>query len=109
MNSTFLIPLVNTPQTFQIALAGVNYTMTVKWNDASDAGWQFDLANADTNASLIAGAPFVTGVDILAGLGYLGINGSLFVATDGDQNAVPTFTNLGVNSNLYFVTDVSTN
>lgn len=105
----FIIPLTNVPQTFQIALAGVSYLMTVRWNDAADAGWQFDLQSADTNEYLLAGAPLITGADCLAGLEYLGIGGLFLVYTDGDATAVPTFENLGVESNLYFVTDVAAN
>lgn len=105
----FLIPLYNYPVTFQISLAGVNYVMTVKWNDAQDAGWQFDLTNADTNTALVAGAPFITGADCLAGLEYLGIGGLFVVYTNGDEAAVPTQTNLGVNSNLFFVTQAASN
>ena len=104
--TTFILPLINTPQSFQISLAGVNYTMTVKWNNSLDAGWVMDLDDAITNLSIAATIPLVTGVDMLAGLEYLGINGSLYVYTDGDQFAVPTLDNLGVESNVYFVTDV---
>lgn len=100
----FLIPLVGTPQTFQIALAGVNYIFTFKWNDALDAGWEFDIEDSDTGIPLLAGAPLITGADCLSGLEYLGINGQLFVYTDGNPDAVPTFDNLGSESNVYFVT-----
>lgn len=100
----FLIPLQNNPQVFQIALSGVNYTLTVKWNDSDDAGWQFDLVDTDTNTPILAGAPLITGANLLANLDYLGIVGALIVETDGDPDAVPTFENLGANSNLYYVT-----
>lgn len=105
----FLIPLTATPQTFAISLAGVNYSMTIYWNDSLDTAWQFNLDNADTSTSLIAGAPMITGADLLAGLRYLGIGGSLFVYTNGIPANPPTFTNLGTNCNLYFVTDATVN
>ncbi len=105
----FLIPLIAAPQSFQIQLAGVNYLLTVKWNAAQDAGWQFDLVNSDTNTPLVAGAPFITGADCLAGLEYLGINGQLWVYTNGEANDVPTFTDLGNESNLYFLTAAVSN
>lgn len=107
MSQTFIIPVTNVPQTFEIPLAGNNYIMTVYWNDAPDAGWVFDLADAVTNDSIIAGIPFVTGADLLSGLDYLGIDGSLVVYTDGDPTAVPTLDNLGVDCNLYFITDAA--
>jgi hypothetical protein len=104
--SNFLIPLANTPQSFQITLAGVTYTMTVKWNAQPDAGWVMDLADSNNN-SLAAGIPLITGLDCLSGLEYLGIEGSLFVMTNGDPFAVPTLDNLGTDSNLYFQTSVA--
>ncbi len=105
----FLLPLVNIPQTFEIALAGVNYLMTCRWNDAEDAGWILDLADAVTNENIVANIPLITGADCLAGLEYLGINGEIIVYTDGDELAVPTLDNLGVESNAYFSTDVAAN
>lgn len=103
--TTFLIPVQNVPQVFDIALAGVNYTMTCRWNDAADAGWIVDLVNADTGEPVVSNVPLITGADCLAGLEYLGINGQLAVLTDGNQFATPTLENLGVESNLYFLTD----
>ena len=103
----FLIPLINGPQQFQISLAGVNYILVVKWNNSDEAGWQFDLLDADTNAPILAGQPLVTGVDLLSGLEYLGIEGKLVVYTDGQPDVVPTFESLGLNSNLYFLTEAA--
>lgn len=102
--SAFQIPLTNTPQLFQISLAGNDYIMTCRWNDSFEAGWVIDFANALTSAPIITNLPLVTGVNILDGLNYLGFGGSLFIFTDGDDFAVPTLENLGVESNLYFVT-----
>lgn len=100
----FLIPLQGFPQTFQVALNAVNYILTVKWNDSVDAGWQMDITNADTNENLVGSVPLVTGVNCISGLDYLGIGGLFVVETDGNPDAVPTFENLGVNSNLFFLT-----
>jgi hypothetical protein len=105
--TTFVLPLQNVPQVFDIALAGVNYTMTCRWNAAPDAGWVLDLVNADSGVPVVANVPLITGADCLAGLEYLGINGQMIVLTDGDAFAVPTLENLGVESNLYFLTDVA--
>lgn len=104
--SSFLIPLVNTPQQFQIVLSGITYQFTNKWNDAPDAGWVLDIA--DQNDTPIAcNIPLITGEDCLAGLEYLGIQGQLYVQTSGsDPLEVPTFTNLGIDSNLYYATTV---
>lgn len=101
----FLIPLVNLPQQFTIDLAGVTYTLVNKWNDMAQ-GWYLDILDS-AQVPIVTGIPFVTGTDLLAGLEYLGIEGSLIVYTNGDQWAVPTLQNLGVDSNLYFQTDAA--
>jgi hypothetical protein len=102
MTTWYLIPLTSTPQTFGINLNGLDYILTVKWNYMPDAGWEFDLQDSSSNY-LLAGAPLITGNDCLAGLGYLGIGGQFIVTTEGNFTQVPTFTNLGDQSNLYFV------
>ena len=99
---SFQIPLTNTPQTFQVQLGSTNYILTCKWNSSPDAGWVLDIQDATTTDYIVANIPLVVGTDLLSGLEYLGIGGSLFVLTDGDQYAVPTFDNLGVDSNVYF-------
>lgn len=103
-DSIFLVPLVNIPQNFNITLAGISYLMTCKWNDSFEAGWVLDIYDAETTDSLVANIPLIVGADLLSGLDYLGINGQLFVYTNGSQFSVPTLDNLGVESNLYFTT-----
>ncbi len=105
--TTFLLPLANVPQSFQIALAGKEYVMVCRWNDAFEAGWVIDFTDALTNLAVVSNIPLVAGTDLLAGLEYLGFSGSLFVFTDGDDFATPTLLNLGVESNVYFQTDVA--
>lgn len=107
--TTFLLPLSNIPQTFELQLAGVNYLFTCKWNDAEEAGWVLDISDSDSGNPLAMNVPLITGADCLSGLEYLGIQGELVVFTDGNETAVPTLENLGVESNLYFQTDVAAN
>src|SRR5258708_3501924 len=105
--TTFILPLQTVPQTFNINLANKPYLMTVKWNDADDAGWVADFADGNTNVAIVGNIPLITGADCLSGLEYLEFDGSLLVYTDGDSFAVPTLDNLGVEANLYFLTDVA--
>lgn len=100
--TTYLVPLQAIAQTFVVNLISTNYTFTVKWNDSDQAGWVLDIADSTQNP-IIAGLPLITGADILSGLEYLELSGSLFVYTNGDANAIPTFENLGTDCNLYFV------
>jgi len=106
--SAFLVPVVNIPQIFNVDLAGITYTLTCKWNPAPDGGWVLDFADASQNP-IVCNVPLITGCDCLAGLEYLGINGQLIVYTNGMPDAVPTLDNLGIDSNLYFITDVADN
>lgn len=100
--SLFKIPVTNEPQSFEIALAGKNYTCICRYNYMTEAGWILDFSDVDTGEVIVTNIPLVTGVDLLDGLEYLGFGGKLYVRTDGDDFAVPTLENLGVESFLYF-------
>lgn len=103
--ATYKIPLTNIPQAFEISLAGTNYLLTCKFNDADEGGWVIDLADAATSEPIVANLALITGADVLENLDYLGFEGSMIVFTDGNDLAVPTLDNLGTESNLYFVTE----
>lgn len=105
--TVFVLPLQNIPQTFEIALSNTNYIVTCKWNDSPEGGWALDFSDAVSNLPVVYNVPLITGADCLAGLEYLGFQGSMIVYTDGDEMATPTLQNLGVESNLYFLTSVS--
>ena len=96
------IPLQANAQKFSITLAGVEYQARLDWCAADQGGWLLSLANA-TGAPLAAGIPLVTGADLLAQYAHLGIGGALYVATDGDPAAPPTYANLGSLARLYWV------
>lgn len=103
MSTALEIPLSGQAQTFSITLAGTEYQLTFLWRDAAGGGWVLDLADAAGN-QLLSGIPLITGVDLLAQYSYLNIPGQLWVMSDGDPAAVPTYSNLGSTSHLYFVT-----
>lgn len=104
MATPFLIPLQPTNQNFAITLAGVQYQVTVRWNDANQA-WTLDIADSNGNA-IVSGIAVVTGVDLLAPYKYLNFGGELIAQTTNDVDAVPNFSNLGSTGNLYFVVPV---
>lgn len=99
--SAFLIPLIPDFQTFSVTLAGTQYTMTVKWCAPSSC-WVLNIANGDGDP-ILQGIPLVTGCDLLGQYAYLNFGGELRVQTSSDPEAVPTFTNLGKEGNLFFV------
>ena len=102
MTQTFEIPLTPEPQTFAITLASTQYWMTLQYRDAPGGGWVLDIADS-ANKPILSGIPLVTGADLLEQYGYLNFGGELWVQTDLDPAAVPTFENLGTGSHLYFV------
>lgn len=95
------IPLSPIPQQFRVLLGTVRLHVTVAWRNVGGAGWVLDIHDM-TDTPLVQGIPLVTGCDLLAQYAHLGIPGGLYVSTDGDMDAVPTFTNLGIDSHLYF-------
>lgn len=110
------IPLKPTiPQQFGILLSGTRYVLTFAWRDVGGPGWVMDIADTN-NSPLASGIPLVGGVDLLGQLRYLGIPGSLMIATDGQDASPqsgaasgvsldpPTRDNLGVGCHLYYVT-----
>lgn len=104
--NNYLIPLTPVAQNFQISLAGVVYTLTVKWNDIGQF-WIMDIADI-TNVRIVSCLPFITGDDLLDGFEYLEFGGAFFILTNGnDPFNIPTYTNLGTDSNLYFQTSVT--
>lgn len=104
--NVFTIPLqVGTPQTFDIQLGGTSYQLTLLYrNDTSGlGGWTVDIADGSGNP-IVQGIPLVTGADLLAQYKYLGFMGALVAQTTSNPDAVPTFSNLGDDGQLYWVT-----
>lgn len=97
----YRMPLLATPQTLSITLAGVVYNLNVYWCRQASA-WILDIADS-ANRPLLNGVPLVTGADLLAQYGYLGFGGQLIAQTDHNALLPPTFDNLGSAGNLYFV------
>lgn len=104
------IPLTPQQQRFSIQLASITYLMVMKWVNVDIGGWTLDIYPSDavpgTDEPIVGGIPLVTGTDLLDQYGYLNFGGSLVVQSDEKPAAVPTYTNLGLTSHLYFLTDV---
>ena len=100
--TTFSIPLVAYPQMFKITLAAVDYQLTLTYADTDEGGWLLAIADANS-APIVSGIPLVTGVDLLAQYQHFGFGGQLWVQTTDDPDAVPTFDNLGIGAQLYWI------
>jgi len=99
---TYEIPLTPEAQTFKITLGATQYQMTLQYRNAPGGGWMLDIADVAGNR-ILSGVPLVTGADLLAQYDYLNFGGELWVQTDLDPAAVPTYENLGTTSHLYFI------
>jgi hypothetical protein len=104
LTTIYEIPLSGTPQQFSIPLGVSQYYMRFIYRDAAMGGWCLDIYDDQFNP-LICGMALVTGTDLLAQYAYLNIPGQLWVQSDGDPIAVPTFDNLGTRSHVYWVTE----
>lgn len=102
--NAYEIPLSAQAQSFSISLAGVTYNLMLMWRQVDGfGGWVLDIAD-QSKTPILQGIPLVTGCDLLGQYGYLGFGGGLWVLTDGNSTAVPTYSNLGASSHLYFYT-----
>lgn len=68
-----------------------------------EGGWVLQIADQSGNV-LVSGIPLVTGANLLAQYAHLGFSGGLYVQTTNNPDAVPTFSNLGSDALLYWVT-----
>lgn len=100
----YRIPTTSTPTTFTIPLAGVERQLTLRWNDCAEAGWVLDISEPDNGDRIVCSIPLVTGADLLAPYGHLGLGGKLVVWADGNDVA-PDETTLGNGVDLYFITE----
>ena len=99
--TAYEIPLIPKNQKLSISLSGVNYNLTVRWNNFSQT-WVLDIADENDN-SILTGIQMTTGEDLLSPYGYLQFGGQLYVQTDNSTLTPPTFANLGATSHLYFI------
>lgn len=98
------IPLTPLPQILRVNLAGASYMLRVLHRTTDMGGWCMDIADITGNL-LVCGIPLVTGADLLGQYGYLNFGGQMYILSDGDRSAVPTFDGLGSASRLMWVTE----
>jgi hypothetical protein len=96
------MPFAPMAQTMSVSMGGTTYTLRTYWNTQSST-WALDLQDASGNP-LIMGLPFITGAGLLDQLGYLGFPFNLYVITDGNTLASPTYANLGTDGNMFVAT-----
>ena len=104
----FEIPLMPNPTRFAISLGGTVYTLCFQFRnpssfDGREGDWVMDVAD-ELGQPLVCGIPLVTGANLWEQYGYLNFPGELWVLSDGNEDAVPTYLGLGITSHLYLVT-----
>lgn len=100
MTALYEIPTGPSQRIMTVALGTATYTLRLAYADAPDGGWFMDISDAAGNP-LVCGVPLVTGIDLLGQYPDLGLNGSLYVISDGaDRQIVPGYADLGVTSHL---------
>lgn len=104
MANFYKIPLIPTPQLFSIQLSGIDYQVRLYYANVLDGGWLIDIWDADS-APIVVGVPLVTGANLLEQYRHLGFVGRMWVQTASDPDAAPTFLNLGIDAQLWWVTD----
>jgi hypothetical protein len=104
--TAYTVPLQAIPQVVSVTLNGVGYWLNVYWNDVLGY-WSLDLMDSGRNL-LVGGIPLVTGRNLLAPYGYLGIGGQLQVQSNAPGTLdVPGIADLGATGFLYWIPDAS--
>ena len=101
MAQSYKIPLISQAQKLNIQLGTDFYYLRLRYCFTPMGGWIMDIYDNLANP-LICGMPLVTGCDLLGQYEYVGIPGSMYVATDCNPPEVPTNDNLGSTSHLYW-------
>lgn len=89
------------PSRRQVSLGGTTYALVTNWCDPMQA-WTLEIDDIDGNR-ILSGVPLVTGGDLLAQYGYLGLPGLLIAQCDWDYQTPPSLDNLGTTGHLYYL------
>ncbi len=101
MTITYEIPLSGVPQSFSVTFPNGNtYQMRLIYQFNGDGCWILDIADSENNP-LVSGIPLITGADLLAQYGYLGLGVVMYATTDADSTEPPHWWNLGTSAHLY--------
>jgi hypothetical protein len=101
--STSEIPLFPRPQIVEVDLGAATVRLRLTWCSSDEGSWVMDILDLN-NVYLLSGIPLITGADLLSQFAYLGISGQLWCTTLGNSSIPPTFSNLGTEGKLLYVT-----
>ncbi len=100
--TTYIVPLSAEAQKFKIDLAGTTYSLKLQWCGPNNT-WILDIST-EAEVPILTSIPLVANVDLLEPYGYLNLGGKLIAQTDNDADLPPAYENLGISSQLYFIT-----
>ena len=100
--ATYKLPLINKSQRLTVQLGAETYILTVDWNALVNL-WFVGIYDSGSSP-LLLNIPLVAGADLLAPQETVGIPGKLLALQDGNGFLPPSYSDLGVTSNVYFVT-----
>ena len=106
MATVYIIPTTNTSAwyTETVAIQGVRYTFTFRWNDREQL-WFMTIGDSANN-DIVAGVPLHWGRNLLSQYAGLPLPRGVFVVRDKTQQGVdPGLTSFGLTHALYFMTD----
>jgi hypothetical protein len=111
MATIYEIPLSPQAQRVRVDIGAATYTLTLRWNQFM-AAWVMDIHDLnDIPLALrgLNGVPLVTGTDLLGQFRYLGIGGgvpmiAMTIGPGRSPDEVPSYTDLGIDSHLFFET-----
>lgn len=99
------MPFNSSPQRFSIFLNGTEYVVSNRWN-AMSVSWIMDISDVN-DVPILTGVPLVCGADLLSQYAYLAIGGAMVAQTNNAPNQPPAVDNLGVTSQLYYLSDAA--
>lgn len=99
MTTVYKIPLDSGNQKFSLTVGNTEYRVELIYRDIDEGGWDLTLKDSDGN-DLIAGIPLVTGCNLLEQYQTV-IVGSLWVEVEGQDDAVPSYDDMGSSVLMY--------
>lgn len=107
ISQVWRLPLAPRNQMFRVDMGGTTYTLHFNYNRVNQT-WIVDVCDTNDNP-ICMGISLVTGTDLFGQFRYLGIGGGLpmiamTVGVGHSPDEIPTFNNLGVDSQVYFTT-----
>lgn len=98
----FRFPLISENQEFDISVINRELKFFLRWNNVYGY-WFFDIYEQKTLAPLILSLPITSGVNLLEGYRYVGLDVEMYLYTQGDEFKEADYDSIGKTSNVFLV------